>query len=504
MERDQIRWNGRDEDALGEQAWRWLTQAVAMPALLATPPRALSGTLPPSRLTAGEKLAALLGVSGLRQDDLERARHAARHGLADLLRLRTGDLSSAPDAVLYPRNEADVLAVLKLCAEQGIAVVPFGGGTGDIAPARGGHNAVVALNLSGLNRVTALDTISGLAEVEAGITGAELARQLAARGMMLRPDTFALSTLGGWIAQPGAAQAAGTSDWLRGLRAATPQGLLASATHRGPDLKQMMLGSQGAFGVITSATIRIRALPAKEEHRSYLFPDFASGLAAMREAQRLQLPHSLMRLSDDDGTRFSRALQRCGWTLGEHFFDIYLSIRRFDGHAARLLAGFSGSDAEVRAARKRFDRLAKGLGALALGVTNGQQQRFAVRRDSLLDRGIGMDAITVTASWSELPSLYVKLRAALKQAMRVQVPRPGAHGLVLCQVGPAWPDGANLTVTWVFPRKLEDEITQAQTIRAAALAALPTHTGEALQQGVLRAIKQALDPQGIMNPGRLV
>ncbi|HWM61715.1 MAG TPA: FAD-binding oxidoreductase, partial [Rhizomicrobium sp.] len=436
MERDQIRWNSGHEDALSEQAWRWLTQALAMPALLATPPRALPGTLPASRLTAGEKFAALLGASGLRQDDLERAHHAAGHGLADLLRLRAGDLSSAPDAVLYPRNEADVLAALKLCAEQNIAVVPCGGGTGDVTPARGGHNAVVALNLSGLNRVTALDAMSGLAEVEAGITGAELARQLAARGMMLRPDTLELSTLGGWIAQPGAAQAAGTSDWLRGLRVATPQGLLASGTHLGPDLKQMMLGSQGAFGVITSATIRICALPTKEEHRSYLFPDFASGLAAMREAQRLQLPHSLMRLSDDDGTRFSRALQRRGWTLSEHFFDIYLSIRRFDGHAARLVVGFSGSDSEVRAARKRLDRLAKGLGALA--ATNGQQ-RFAARRDSLLDRGIGMDAMTVTASWSELPSLYVKLRAALKQAMRIQVPRPGAHGLVLCQVGPAWP-----------------------------------------------------------------
>src|SRR5471030_1469567 len=139
MERDRIGWNTGDEDALDEQAWRWLAQAFAMPALLATPPRSLSGiALPPSRLTAGDKLAALLGPSGLRQDDMERARHAAGGGLANLLRLRAGDLSSAPDAVLYPRNEADVLAVLKLCAERGIAVVPFGGGAGDATLARGG------------------------------------------------------------------------------------------------------------------------------------------------------------------------------------------------------------------------------------------------------------------------------------------------------------------------------------------------------------------------------
>ena len=430
--------------------------------------------------------------------------------MTSLLRLRAGDLSSAPDAVLYPRNETDVLAVLKLCAERGIAVVPFGGGTGDATPARGGSvgesrsdhkkdfSAVVTLNLSGLNHVTSLDMMSGLADVEAGIAGAELERQMTARGMMPvhRPGAFEFSTLGGWIAQPGAA----ATDWLRGLRVATPQGLLTGDTRLGPDLKQMRPGSRGTLGVITSATIRIRALPEKEETRAYLFPDFASGLAAVREAQRTGLAHSLMRLSDDGETRFSRALQRP--TLGEHFFDVYLSVRRFDSHAARLVAGFSGSDREVGAARKRFDRLAKSLGALALG--NWQWQRLAARRDALLDRGIGMDGIAIPASWQELPSLYVKLRAALKQAMRAHVPRSGAHGLVLCQVGPAWPDGANLTVTWVFPRKLEDEIAQAQTIRAAALAALPTRTGVALEQGVLRAVKQALDPQGILNPGTLV
>jgi alkyldihydroxyacetonephosphate synthase len=502
MERDQIRWNARDEDVLGEQAWHWLAQAFAMPALLATPPRTLSGiALPPSRLTAGEKFAALLGASGVRQDDAERARHAAAGGLADLLRLRAGDLSSVPDAVLYPRNEGDVLAVLKLCTERGIAVVPFGGGTGDVTPARGGHGAVVTLNLSGLNRVTTLDRMSGLAEVEAGITGAELERQMTARGVMPVhwPDAFEFSSLGGWIAQPGAT----ATDWLRGLRVATPQGLLTGHTRPGPDLKQVMWGSRGALGVITSATIRIRALPEKQETRAYLFPDFASGLAAMREAQRTGLAHNLMRLSDGDETRFFRALQHP--TLRDRFFDAYLAIRHFDGHAARLVAGFSGSDHEVRAARKRFDRLAKSLGALALGGDpNWQRQRLVARRDALLDRGVGMDGMAIPASWSELPSLYVKLRAALKQAMRAHVPRPGAHGLVLCQVGPAWPDGANLTVTWLFPRKLEDEIAQAQTIRAAALAALPGHGSETLEQSVLRAIKQALDPQGILNPGKLV
>jgi alkyldihydroxyacetonephosphate synthase len=523
MERVRARWNGwgspGHEDALAanEPAWRWLAQAFAMPALLATPARELSSiVLPPSRLGdhARQRLALLLGSFGVAHDDFDRVRHVAGRGLIDLLRLRAGALSVLPDAVLYPRNEADVLAVLKLCGEIGIAVVPFGGGTGNIAPPRGAHGAVVALNLSDLNQVTFIDTISGLANVEAGITGPELERQLTSRGMMLghRPDSFEFSSLGGWIAQPGAGQEAarsgGVADWLRGLRVATPRGLITPAGV--PDLKQLMLGSQGAFGVITSATIRIRALPAKEDHRRYLFPDFASGLAAVREAQRSGLPHSLLRLSDDGQTRFSRALQRAGrdWNLAEHFRDIYLSVRRFDGQAAQLLMGFAGSDSEVTAARKRFDHLAKRLGALALGVdTEWRQQRFAAgyRRDTLLDRGVGMDSLEVSVSWAKLPSLYVAIRAALKQAMRNHVPRAGAHGLVLCHVGPARADGATMTFTWLFPRILEDEIAQAQNIRRAALAAsaTPDPDSEKLEREVLRGIKHALDPQNILNPGIL-
>ncbi|HMH65574.1 MAG TPA: FAD-binding oxidoreductase [Rhizomicrobium sp.] len=506
MERDWIRWNGwgdqgHDEAlAMNEHAWRWLAQSFAMPALLATPART-GAALPPPRLAGRDQFIALLGAAGVQQDDASRMRHAAGKDLADLLRLRGGDFSTAPDAVLTPRHEEDVLAALKLCADLGVAVVPFGGGTGDVTPVRGAHSSIIALDMSGLNRVTSLDTMSGLAEVEAGITGPELERQLAAHGMTLghRPGDFENSTLGGWIAEGGDA-----CEWLRGLRVATPQGLLVSET-RAPDLSHLMRGSRGAFGVITRATIRIQAQPETDEYRGYLFPDFAAGLAAMREVQRRGLPHVLMQLSDDGETRFCRAMQRTGWNLREHMFDVYLAVRRFDGSAARLLAGFSGRESEVRAARKAFDRLAKKLGAIALGVDNNwRRRRFASRRDSLLDRGTGMDRLEISASWSQLPLLYVTVRAALKQAMRVQVPRAGAHGLVLVQVGSARADGATLTFTWAFPRKLEDEIAQAQAIRHAALTAIGGREGAELERGLQRAIKQALDPEGILNPGKLV
>lgn len=510
MEQIQTRWNGwgmpghDDPLAVNEPAWRWLAQAFAMPALLATPPRDLSAiALPPSRLSqpAWHRLSALLGHVG--QSNFERARHAAGRTLTDLLRLRAGDLSTAPDAVLYPRRESDVLAVLKLCAEMGIAVVPWGGGTGTVTPARGRHHAVVALNLSDINRFEPPDRMSGLAEVEAGITGPDLERQLKAHGMTLdhRPDAFEFSTLGGWIAEPGTTRAA--PDWLHALRVATPQGMMAS----GGMLNGLMTGSQGALGVITGATIATRALPAKEQHRAYLFPDFASGLAAMHQAQRLGLPHIFLRLSDDGETRFDQALEREGreWNLAGHLFDVYLSARRFGSGAARLIAGFAGDADEVGLERKYFDTLAKRLGAVALGVdAKWPGQRFAsfYRRDTLLDRGVSMDSLDLAASWAKLPGLYVAVRAALKQAMRNHAPRPGAHGLVLCHVGAARPDGAVLTFSWLFPRILEDAVTQAQAIRQAALAAASIQESKKLERDVAHGIKRVLDPEAILNPGK--
>ena len=508
MEQVQTRWNGwgvpghDDPLAVNEPAWRWLAQAFAMPALLATPPRELSAiALPSSRLSeqARQRLTGLL--VHVEQGNLERARHAAGRSLTDLLRLRAGDLSTAPDAILYPRRESDVLAALKLCAELGIAVVPWGGGTGQVTLARGTHSALVVLNLSEINRFKTPDMMSGLVEVEAGVTGPDLERYLNAHGMMLghRPDDFEFSTLGGWIAC--ASRAA--PDWLHSLRVATPLGMIVS----GGTLNAIMTGSQGAFGVITGATIRMRALPKKEQHRAYLFPDFASGLAVMHQAQRLGLPNIFLRLSDDGETRFTQALEKADreWNLPDHMFEIYLSIRRFGSSAVRLIAGFSGDAQDVSAERRYFDGLARRAGALALGVDEksaGQRFLSGYRRDTLLDRGVGIDSLDVFATWAKLPALYVAVRAALKQAMRGHAPRPGAHGLVLCHVGAARSDGAVLTFTWLFPRILDDAIPQAHNIRQAALAAAAIQGHTELERDVLAGIKRVLDPRGILNPGR--
>jgi alkyldihydroxyacetonephosphate synthase len=469
---------------ISEAFWPWLTKAFGMPALLATPARA-PGTLPPSRLdkTARQKLTLLLGASGLGDDDVERAYFSGSDDLAGLLRRRLGEITAAPDGVLYPRNGADVQGALALCAELGIAVFPAGARPSAL---QDNGRPVLALDLSGLNRILARDPVSGLIDVEAGIGAADLERQLDALGLTLG-ETFG-SSLGGWIASSEAMPAS-----VQALTVAAPRGPL----NLDKGLHHLMAGSRGRLGVITSARLHVRHRPQDEDCCAYLLSDFASGLALLREVARSGLPHERLLLLDDGATRFERALSRHSWGLAERIYDAWRLLRGFDSSAARLIVNFSGNEAQRKLARKEFEALAKRLGTFSLGAATFAS---AYPRDALLDRGVGIDQMQFFANWSELPARYARLRALLKQAMRDHCALPGAHGLVLARVSDVRSDGALLTVTWLFPRKLQDEIAQATAIHEAAWAA-GKKGRQGLEQDMLDAIRLALDPNGILTPG---
>jgi alkyldihydroxyacetonephosphate synthase len=493
MRRDLLSWNGwgwaahqsalRQRDAF----WRWLTEALAMPALLATPPRPLSGALlPPSRVPdkIAAALSAIVGPEQVRQGDRERAFHARGRAYRDLLALRAGDLSTAPGLVVYPRGEEDVLAVLKLAASVGSRVIPFGGGTGSghelqAAPDR------ISLDLSEMDQVIAVDPVAGTATLEAGIAGPALERALGEKGLMLghQPDDFEFSTLGGRIA--GGCTAGGAADWLLSARLATSQGVLeAGEPADGLDLRPLLAGSRGRWGIITAARIQVKPV-APLFVRAFRFSDFSQGLAVLRAAIQDEIAHSLLRLFDESETGFLYQL------LGE--------TPRPDG--SLLIAAFPAVEAEWR-----FDRLAKGHGAEALGERAGRawcDHRFqeAYWRDALLDRGLGMERIETMAPWSDLPRLRLAATAALEQAMAVTAPVAGAHGLVFCRVDDLRSMGARLTVTSLFPRALEREKEQAEIIRDAGEMAMlrPSPAENPLSAALLHSLKQSLDPRAILN-----
>lgn len=451
-----IRWD------TAEPSWRWLADALAMPALLLTPPRARDDiTLADSRLSGAsrEKFLALLGEAGLREDKDARLAHAARATAADRLRLRAGQVSEIPDAVLVPRGRDDVLSILRLCVEDGIAVTAAS------------DNPHVVLNLARMDRLLSVDFMAGLAEVEAGISSTELARQLAARGLWLGSDSF--TTLGGPVAH-------GNVPWLRDVKVATPQGLVES----GLDLP---------CGIVTAATLRVRALPPRSEQRLYLFPDFAGGLAALHEAERHGIALCDARLSDAAQTRFNSQMAGTRLTLWQRLEEIYRQARRLDDNAAALAVTFCGSEADITASRKRFDALAARLGAQVRAIAEPSDQS-----DALLDRGVTVESIQAFATWSRLPVLYATARAALDQAMREHSPRAGSHGLVLGQVSGICQDGAQLRLTMIFPRVLGDGVAQAQVIREVAEKAMAGPEPSALQSRMRAALRQVLDPKGIL------
>ena len=481
------RYGTRGEDhSVSEAFWSWLIKALAMPALLATPARTPSGApLPASRLSADarQKLTLLLGASGLREDNAERVRFSEGHNLVDLLRRRLGDVSLAPDGVLYPWNAADVQGLLTLCAELDITIHVDGIGA-DFS--RSHARPALALDLSGLDHILVQDHLSGLVEVEAGIGAAALERQLKAQGLTL--GTTFQTSVGGWIASAETMPAP-----VQSVTVATPRGTLQLDKR----LHHLMAGSRGRLGVITSARLRVRPQPDDPLCCAYLFSDFAAGLTMLREVVRRGLPHERLLLLDDGATRLDRALARHRWGRAERFYDVWRALRGFNTGAARLIINFSGNAAQRRLARRNFEALARRLGHFSLGAATLAPSYPC---DALLDRGVGIDRLQFSATWSELPLRYVRLRSALVQAMRAHPALPGAQGLVLTQISEARSDGATVTVTWLFARKLDDEVAQATAIRRAALAASGSGTRPGLERDMLDAIKRSLDPKNIVAP----
>ncbi len=554
IERNKIRWNGwgwaarKDDLAARDEIWAWLAQELNMPSLLATPARALEEiALPASRLTPDEyaRLISILGPDRVRDDAYERAFHALGRSYHDLLRLRMGDLSSAPDAVLYPRGADEILAVLALANEDGIAIVPYGGGTsvvGGVSAERGPFKSVLTLDLSGMDRLSEIDAIAGTATAEAGIYGIALEKALQTKGMTLGhyPQSFEFSTLGGWIAHRGAGQQSlrygKAEEWLVSAKLATPRGMFSTesfpASAAGPRLTDLVAGSEGVFGIVTEATVRIRALPQTSEYRGYLFRDFASGSAAIRAALQDGFSSAAMlRLSDAEETRFYRAFSALGKKrrLKDRLAQSYLDFRGFDSHACVLIAGFEGNTEDVAEGRRRFEAIAKRLDALSVGRGPGarwRESRFhgPYLRDPLMDRGVGVDTLETAASWSKLDALYTAARKALEDAIRETAPREGAKGIVMCHISHAYADGASLYFTYIFPRALDGEIAQWKAIKKAASDAITANGGTishhhgvgedhlpwmanekgALGLEVLRAVKRVFDPKGILNPGKLI
>ena len=563
IDRRKLRWNGWglahatfDMGHRETQVWDYIAKALGREQLPRTPAVPLPDILlPPSRLDE-TTLAALQGIVGaahVKTDRYERAFHSRGKSYLDLICLRAGDLGEhVPDAVVYPANADEVQSVLDLAVSRDLAVVPFGGGSsvvGGVTAQRGRRTGVVTVDMTRMHRLLHIDEVSHAATLEAGVYGPELERQLQARGYTLGhyPQSFEFSTLGGWIAARGAGQQSNrygkAEKWLLGARLATPRGAWHTeqfpASAAGPNLNQLVLGSEGTLGIITEATVRVHPVPAARDYRGYLFRSFADGVAAIREIVQRQIPVAMLRLSDAHETHFLQSFSAAQHPPGRatRLGAKVVSWRGYGEGRCLLLIGLEGENETVLESQAQTRSVCTRHRGMSIGASPGRKwyaRRFNMPylRDPLLDRGVAVETLETATRWSNLEALHQDIDATIRQALAANAADERASAIVMCHVSHAYEDGASLYFTMVFPQKLGDGPAasaaaareQWLAVKHAATEAMVTGGGTVTHHhgvgtdhapwlgrekgpigvSMLAAIKDDLDPAGAMNPGKLL
>lgn len=526
------RWNGWGDDSitypLPAAVARFLAQMVGPgerfddaalePVLAALPP----AHLPAHRLINCEPLERLLRARG--------------QSLPDWIALRSGRIGRVPDGVACPTSAAEVGDLLRLAADVGARVIPYGGGTSvvghinppaDVAP-------TLTIDMRRMNDLRHFDATSRLATFGAGVTGPDLEARLRARGYTLGhfPQSFEYSTLGGWIATRSSGQQSlgyGRIEHLfAGGRLTAPAGELAlpsfPASAAGPDLRELLLGSEGRLGVITEATVRIRPLPAHDDVHTVFFPDWERAVTATREIIQAELPLSLLRLSTPVETETTLAL--AGHEALISGLERLLGLRGVREGKCMLMLGVTGAATLVRFARREALTIAARHGGVHIGRAMGRQwhkSRFRTPylRNALWELGYALDTVETATAWSNVPALVNAVETALRSGLAAIDERVHAF----THLSHLYPTGSSVYTTYLYRRTADPDETlrRWQTLKAAASQAIVAHGGTiSHQHGVgtdhrpyLTAEKTPLgleaidvlcrrfDPAGIMNPGKL-
>ena len=529
--------------------WGWGDPAVRLPlsdGALAMLRSELGSADPGERVSIDEvglpearpipaSIATVVGADAVLDATEQRIRRAAGKSYPDLVRMRAGRLERAPDAVVMPADAAQVGELLAACAREHVAVVPFGGGTsvvGGVDPEAGPHDRLISLDPRRLRGVE-VDPVSMTATLGPGLRGPEAEAALAAQGLTLGhfPQSFEYATIGGFAATRSAGQASagyGRFDELvTSIAMATPAGELRTLatphTAAGPALRELIIGSEGTLGVITEVTVRVREAPERRRYEGWIAADFASGRELIRSLAQADALPDVTRLSDESETRVTLGLAGVSGAR-RTALDAYLKLRRRSG-GCLVMCGWEGSAQSVDRRRAVAAPLLRSAGAVALGEAPGRAWERAryqgpYLRDELMDLGYMVETLETAHTWSRLGELYGAVGSALDGAMREQ----GTPGLVMCHLSHAYRDGASLYYTFIAPRRPGAELDQWRAAKTAACEAIvatgatithhhavgrdhaPYMRAEvgALGLDSLRALKERLDPAGIMNPGKLL
>lgn len=496
--------------------------------------------LPPSRLDpdALALLRSAVGETAVRDDREARLEHVGGLSYVDLLRQRAGDVADAPDVVAYPASHDDVVRLLRTCEQLDLAVVPFGGGTsvvGGLRGAPGGHRGLVSVAFTRMANLIDVDATSCLARVGPGITGPVLEPLLAEHGLTLGhlPQSWARASIGGYVVTRSAGQASSgygrIDEMVESMTVATPRGSLtlgrAPASAAGPDLRQLFMGSEGTLGIVTEVTLRVRHLPGAARYEAAMFPSYEQGIGAFRDLTQAGLNADVMRLSDEEETVANLGLSGPTGFVGSAF-NSYLRARKVDKGAMAILGWEARSKDALAARRTAGWDLLREHGAVSLGRRVGESWRHGrfsgpYLRDRLMDDGYLVETLETATTWRQLFALHTTVLETLTTAL-AKPDRPGPY--VMSHVSHVYESGASLYFTVLAGADDERPVEQWQSAKQAVSAAIsatgatishhhgvgvdhePWMVNEIGETGVaiLRAVKQELDPAGILNPGKLI
>jgi alkyldihydroxyacetonephosphate synthase len=476
-----------------------------------------------------------VGEANVFAGDEDRLRHATGCGYADLARLRSGALEGAPDAVLVPADAEALKSVIAACAAEGVAIVPFGGGTsvvGGVEPLRGTHGRLVSLDLGALREVS-VDRRSLTATLGAGLRGPEAEAALGAQGLTLGhfPQSFEYATVGGFAATRSAGQASsgyGRFDSLvSSVRLLAPAGEISTLatphTAAGPALRELVIGSEGVLGASPDVTVRVRPAPTVRRYEAWIAESFDAGSEIVRAlAQGPGLPE-IIRVSDEEETEGTLALNGPRGA-SSRLFDGYLGLRKRRG-GALMIVGFEGDEESTARRRALTVRALRSGGAAYLGQTAGRawehgRYQGPYLRDKLVEMGAMVETLETSHTWSRFGELHEAVGAAIRNSLAAQ----GTPGLVFCHLSHAYADGASLYFTFISRARRGAEIEQWAEVKRAACEAIVDHGGTITHHhavgrdhapymeaevgstglNALQALKEELDPDDIMNPGKLI
>jgi alkyldihydroxyacetonephosphate synthase len=522
---------GREGEGLGPDergAIRMMTAArlgIAEPDELPAP-RIEDVRLPAPRFAPPASLAGILS-----QDPFDRAAHTYGKAYRDVVRGLSGDFAPAPDAVAFPANEGDIARLFSFCEENALAAIPYGGGSSVV----GGVEAriddrwkgAVSIDLRGLDQVIEVDPTSRAARIQAGIYGPALEEALRPHGLSLRhyPQSFEFSTLGGWIATRAGGHFATLythiDDMVESVRVVTPAGLLETrrlpASGAGPAPERLFLGSEGALGIITEAWMRLQERPRFRALATVRFADFLRGADAARRIAQAGLFPTNCRLLDPNEAQLSgagdgtKSLLILAFESADHSLDAWMA-------RALEIARDAGGEAKPGAGKTR--EAGEGERGGEAGAWRAMFLRAPYMRDALVTFGLVVETFETAVTWDRFERFHASVSEAVTRAAKEI-----AGGVVLgCRLTHVYPDGAAPYFTVIAPGRRGSQIRQWDEIKAAASEAILagggtiTHhhaTGRdhrpyydrerpELFARALGAVKGALDPRGIMNPGVIV